>query len=81
MEPKKYSLKPLETQLLKTTIDQHGIMMSNLVSFIGIERLAINVTQNTRFSFNEDLTEITVTEEQPEAPDTGVVTDTVKAKK
>lgn len=80
MDPKKYSLKPIETQLLQVITQQQANLLSNTLSFIAIERLAVPVSANTRFTINEDMTEITIAEEQP-AEDTGVITEAPKKEK
>lgn len=67
-ESKKFSLKPIETQLLLAKQQTYQTDLSNLLSYIAIERLGFAITANTRFSFNEDMTEITITEEEPEQP-------------
>jgi hypothetical protein len=77
-EPKKYSLKPIETQLLNVITQQQANLLSNTLSFIAIERLALQIDQNTRFQINDDMTEITVTQETPEAD---VITEAPKESK
>lgn len=72
-EPKKYSLKPIESQLLQVINQQHSNMLSNVVSFIAIERLATPVDANTRFDLSEDLKEITITQAEPPAEDAGII--------
>lgn len=74
-KPKQYSLKPVETQMLQIMQQQHSALLSNFLSFIGMERLAINITPNTRFDISPDMTEITITETEPEQPteDAGIV--------
>lgn len=61
-KPKKFSLKPIETQMLNTITEQMTTIMSNYCSTIAMERLAQQVTTNTRFSFNDDMTELTIEE-------------------
>lgn len=63
-KPRKFSLKPVETQMLHTITEQMTTIMSNYCSVIAMERLAQTVTSNTRFSFNDDMTEVTITEEE-----------------
>lgn len=80
--PKKFSLKPIETQLLSVLNQQYASTLSNVLSFIAIERLAVNVTGNTHFVLNDDATEVTISETDPEPPAEGeVITDTSKGKK
>lgn len=80
-EPKKFSLKPIETQLLQIITQQQANLLSNTLSFIAIERLALTVDGNTRFTINDDMKGITVTQEEP-AEDVGVIdTPPVKDKK
>lgn len=69
----KYSLKPAEVQLLKVTHQQMMNIITNEMAMIAIERLAYNVTEQTRFTFNEDMTEVEITEAEPATEDTGVI--------
>lgn len=82
-EPKKFSLKPVETQMLTIMQNQHSALLSNFLSFISMERLAIDVSEQTRFDISQDMTEITVTETEPETPaeDSGIIESTAKKKK
>lgn len=75
----KYSLKPAESQLLKVTHQQMMNIITNEMAMIAIERLAYNVTEQTRFQFNEDMTEVEITEVESE--DAGIVTEAPKGKK
>lgn len=77
MAAKTYSLKAIETQLLRTTMQQMHTLLSNEMAMIAIERLAYNVTADTKFEFNDDLTEVTISENVP-PEDTGVVTEAPK---
>lgn len=72
MADKKYSLKPTESQLLTVTQQNFQTILSNTIAMIAIERLAYPVSQNTRFVFNDDMTEVTISEDEP-AEETGVV--------
>lgn len=72
MEPKQYSLKPIETQLITIAIQQHAAMLSNLISFIAIERLAIEVSPQTRFELSDDAKAVTISEDQLKE-DAGIV--------
>lgn len=76
----KYSLKPAESQLLKVTHQQMMNIITNEMAMIAIERLAYTVTELTRFEFNEDMTEVEITELVPEE-DAGIVTEAPKGKK
>lgn len=80
---KKFSLKPVETQMLQIMQQQHSALLSNFLSFISMERLAVNVSENTRFDISTDMTEITITETEPEKPaeDSGIIESTTKGKK
>lgn len=55
---KTFSLKPIEKQLLDTQRESYFNSLSNVLSFIAIERLAYRVTQDTRFKWDEDKLEI-----------------------
>jgi hypothetical protein len=78
-ESKQYSLKGIESQLIGITVSQQQTLLSNILSFIAIERLAVNVTKNTQFQLNEDYTKVTITEHEPPAED-GIIETTVKDK-
>lgn len=73
----KFSLKPAETQLLRVTHQQMMNIITNEMAMIAIERLAYQVTELTRFEFNEELTEVEITENTPE-PEAGIVTEAPK---
>lgn len=77
MEPQKFSLKPIETQLLQVITQQQASLLSNTLSFIAIERLAVTVDANTRFTISDDMKDITITQEPP-AEDVGLVTEPPK---
>jgi hypothetical protein len=79
-DSKQYSLKAIETQMLQTTNQQMTVIMSNLMAMIAIERLAYDVTPNTRFVFNDELTQVTISEDIPQE-DAGMVTEVPKGKK
>lgn len=68
-EEKQYSLKNIETQMLQVLQEQYFTTLSNFLSFIALERLAYQVTANTRFRWDVDKLYIwedeTVTPEQP----------------
>lgn len=70
-EAKQYSLTGIETQLLKVTQQNFQTVLSNEMAMIAVQRLNYNVTQNTRFVFNDDMSEVTISEDQP--TETGVV--------
>lgn len=53
---KEYQLKPIETQLLGVANAQFQTMLSNLLSFVAMERLAIKVDAQTRYEIAPDLT-------------------------
>lgn len=72
---KEYSLKSIETQLLNVLNQQHANLLSNTLSFIVIERLAIQVTDKTRFDLNQDMTTVTITEIAPEPTEGDVITE------
>ena len=79
---KQFSLKPIETQMLNVIQQQHGALLSNMLSFFAIERLAVTVDQNTAFQLNDDMTEVVITQNPPKEeipPEAGVV-DTVPVK-
>lgn len=75
-EKKSYQLKPIETQLLNVANQQAQVMLSNLLTFIASERLAITVNEQTRYEISPDLKEFKVWQEPVE-----VVTEPVKDKK
>jgi hypothetical protein len=66
---KEFSLKSVESQLLAIAIQQHQALISNLVSYYAIERLAYPVDANTKFELSNDLKQVRIyQEEAPEAP-------------
>lgn len=77
-ETKKFSLKPIEINLLNGAVQQHQATMANILSFISIERLAYNVTERTQFNVEGNV--LTISElpaDQPlpgqeQQPDVGV---------
>jgi hypothetical protein len=81
-DKKKFSLKDVETTFLQVLFQQHNSLLSNTLALFAIERLAYTVTEATRFAVSEDLKEITIWDEEPEAPaeETGVITDPKGAK-
>lgn len=62
LSTKEFSLKPIETELLRVLLQQQGSLMSNTLSFIAIERLAVTVGPGTRFNLAENLDKVTITE-------------------
>ena len=66
-DTKKFSLTPIETQLLKVTQQNFQTVLSNEMAMIAVQRLNYEVTANTRFVFNDDMTEVTISEDVPEA--------------
>lgn len=83
MASKEYSLKPLETQLLATTQQQFQVLVSNLLSFIAIERLAYTVTEKTQFAVSPDFTSVSISEKEdaPEVVTGKSAKDVMKEKK
>ncbi len=53
-EETEYSIKPIELRLVETLQQTYFQNLSNVLSFIAIERLAYNVTENTRFRIEGD---------------------------
>ncbi len=53
-EEKEYSIKPIELRLVETLQQTYFQNLSNVLSFIAIERLAYDVTENTRFRIEGD---------------------------
>jgi hypothetical protein len=85
-DSKQYSLKDIETQLLNVFQQQQSVMLSNLLSFIAIERLAYTVTANTRFQLDPEFKKMTINEVEPavaEQPkqELGVIDEAPKGKK
>lgn len=68
---KTFSLKPIEQQLLHTQQESYFNSLSNILSFIALERLAYHVTENTRFKWDEDKLE--VWEDEPQTPEAEVI--------
>lgn len=72
-DAKTYSLKEIEINLINLTQQQWQVAVSNILSFIALERLAYNVTENTQFTIEG--TNLIISEkeaapepEQPESP-------------
>lgn len=53
-EEKEYSIKAIELRLVETLQQTYFQNLSNVLSFIAIERLAYDVTENTRFRIEGD---------------------------
>lgn len=64
-QPKQYGLKESEQHMLAALQQQYNASMSLFLSFVAIERMAYNVTENT--SFHVDGATLTITEHVPEA--------------
>lgn len=70
-EPKKFSLKKIEQQVIQ---QQQNAVLSTFISYIAVERLGIDVTPQTRFEMNADFSEVTVIQGEDETPaETGTV--------
>lgn len=65
---KEFSFKPIESQLLNIAIQQHQAMISNLISFYALERLAYPVDANTKFEISQDLKNVRIWQEEAPAP-------------
>jgi len=63
-EEKEYSIKNIELRLVETLQQTYFQNLSNVLSFIALERLAYPVTENTRFRIDGD--KIFIHEETPE---------------
>lgn len=72
-ESKEYGLKGIESQLLTIIVNQHQALLSNVLSFIALERLAVQVTPQTQFQLSDDFTKVTITETEPPAEDAGII--------
>ena len=59
---KRYSLKEIESSMLKVMIQQHQALLSNFISFVAMERLAYPVTEKTNFQLASDLSAIEISE-------------------
>lgn len=87
-EVKKFSLKPIEKQMLDVLRNQYFTTLSNFLSFIALERLAYTVTENTKFEVQEN-GDLLISEAPPEevakavepAPEVATGTDTKTALK
>jgi hypothetical protein len=65
-ESKQFSLKAMESQVLAATQSNFMSVLSNVMAMIAIERLAYQVTPYTRFTFNEDFSQVTISEDEPQ---------------
>jgi len=50
---KAFGLKTIEVNLINTIQSLHQSQLANILSFIAIERLAYEVTENTRFRIED----------------------------
>lgn len=76
-EEKEYGIKDIELRLVETLQQTYFQNLSNVLSFIALERLAYPVTENTRFRIEGN--KIFIHEETPEEEVT--TTAPVKEKK
>lgn len=53
-EEKQFGLKPIEQRMLLVLQEQYFGVLSNFLSFVAVERLAYNVTENTKFRVEGD---------------------------
>jgi hypothetical protein len=64
-----FILKPIEINLLQAIQQAHNSELSNILSFIALERLAYKVTEHTQFRVEDDrlyIIERTPPEDKPE---------------
>lgn len=66
--PKKYSLKRSEAELLQFVHRQQMAVFSALLSNIAAARLGYQVTENTHYSLNDKMDEVTISESAPAQP-------------
>lgn len=68
-EPKvsTFNLKPVETQTLVILQSSHQRSFAALLSLLAQERMGYNVTENTQFKLNAEMTEIEISE-LPDVP-------------
>lgn len=69
-EPKEFSLKPLQQQLLNTEMQMYQSKLSNLLSFFAIENWAYPVDENTKYTLGENFETVTIEQAEPEQPTT-----------
>ena len=70
-DEKQFSLKNIEVQMLQAFESAYFGQLSNFLSYLCLERLAYNVTQNTKFRVEKD--QLFISEGQPETPEAEVV--------
>lgn len=63
VQEKEFGLKDIELRLVETLQQTYFQNLSNVLSFIALERLAYSVTENTRFRINEG--KLFIHEEKP----------------
>lgn len=83
-EEKQFGLKPIEQRMLLVLQEQYFGVLSNFLSFIAVERLAYNVTENTKFRVEGDKIYIhdAAPEQAPEVATAAAPTsDAIKGKK
>lgn len=64
---KEYQLKEIESQLLGVATQQYHNLVSNLLSYVSIERLAHPINERTRYELSVDLKSFKVWEEELKA--------------
>lgn len=65
-EPKKFSLKKIENNMLAMMQQRHQQELGNFLSFIALERLAYEVTDKTKFSLEDGVLTIEEVEDKKE---------------
>lgn len=80
-DKKEFSLKQSEIVLLSNIQQQANILFSQAVSYVLVDRLAYNVTEQTRFTIQDD--KLTVWEEPEPVAETkgGDIADAAKETK
>lgn len=73
-DPKSFSLKEHETNLLTFTRSHSEAIFSGILSTIAMDRLSYKVTDRTKFQLNGDLTEMSLEELPEEIPEESPVT-------
>jgi len=79
-EPKEYSLKPAESNLLIYVRNHLDAIFSGVLSTMAMDRLAYKVTDKTKFHLSNDFTTVTINEVEDEQP-TGADDSPIKTAK
>lgn len=76
---KEFSLKEIESRLILVAQQQYQALLSNLLSFVAIDRLGENIDENTAFELKADLSGFFMWQNEPQKEAEPIVGDTADA--